>query len=117
MEINNKVVVLVTGGGTAIGRATSLLLAKRGATVIVNYSRSQSDAEETVRWINNEGERAVAVQADVSQNEEVRIMFEAIVQQFGTVDNPCRQGSLNLSQHPKKPIIHLLVLVLHIFQL
>jgi 3-oxoacyl-[acyl-carrier protein] reductase len=85
MEINNKV-VLVTGGGTGIGRATSLMLAKRGATVIVNYSRSQSDAEETVRWINNEGGRAVAMQADVSQDKEVRIMIETIVQQFGTVD-------------------------------
>ncbi|MFY0544041.1 SDR family NAD(P)-dependent oxidoreductase [Brevibacillus sp. H7] len=85
MEIKNKV-VLVTGGGTGIGRATSLMLAKRGATVIVNYSRSQSDAEETVRWINNEGGRAVAVLADVSQDKEVRIMIETIVQQFGTVD-------------------------------
>lgn len=85
MEINNKV-VLVTGGGTGIGRATSLMLAKRGATVIVNYSRSQSDAEETVRLINNQGGRAVAVQADVSQDKEVRIMVQTIVQQFGTVD-------------------------------
>lgn len=85
MEINNKV-VLVTGGGTGIGRATSLMLAKLGAAVIVNYSRSQSDAEETVRWINNEGGRAVAMQADVSQNKEVRTMVETIVQQFGIVD-------------------------------
>lgn len=85
MEIKNKV-VLVTGGGTGIGRATSLALAKRGATVIVNYSRSQSDAEETVRLIQNKGGRAVAMQADVSQDKEVRMMIETIVQQFGTVD-------------------------------
>ncbi len=85
MELNNKV-VLVTGGGTGIGRATSLALAERGATVIVNYSRSQSDAEETVRRINHEGGRAVAMQANVSQDKEVRIMIETIVQQFGTVD-------------------------------
>jgi 3-oxoacyl-[acyl-carrier protein] reductase len=52
----------------------------------VNYSRSQSDAEETVRWINNEGGLAIAVQADVSQDKEVRIMIETIVQHFGTVD-------------------------------
>jgi 3-oxoacyl-[acyl-carrier protein] reductase len=85
MELKNKV-ALVTGGGTGIGRATSFELAKRGTTVIVNYSRSQSDAEETVRRINNEGGRAVAVQADVSKDREVRIMIETIVQQFGTVD-------------------------------
>ncbi|MFC0216563.1 SDR family NAD(P)-dependent oxidoreductase [Paenibacillus chartarius] len=85
MEINNKV-VLVTGGGTGIGRATSLMLAKRGAAVIVNYSRSQSDAEETVRCIRSDGGRAAAVQADVSQDSQVRAMIESIVQQFGTVD-------------------------------
>ncbi|MFD1775831.1 SDR family NAD(P)-dependent oxidoreductase [Paenibacillus rhizophilus] len=85
MELNNQV-VLVTGGGTGIGRATSFALAKRGATVIVNYSRSQSDAEETVQWIINQGGRAAAIQADVSQDNEVRNMIETIVQQFGTVD-------------------------------
>ncbi|BCG57768.1 SDR family NAD(P)-dependent oxidoreductase [Paenibacillus sp. URB8-2] len=85
MELNNQV-VLVTGGGTGIGRATSFALAKRGATVIVNYSRSQSDAEETVQWIINQGGRAATIQADVSQDNEVRNMIETIVQQFGTVD-------------------------------
>lgn len=57
MELKNKV-ALVTGGGTGIGRATSVALAQRGATVVVNYSRSQADAEETVRRINDEGGRA-----------------------------------------------------------
>ena len=85
MELNNKV-VLVTGGGTGIGRATSLLLAQRGATVIVNYARSQSEAEATVREIQAEGGQAVALQADVSRDQEVRAMVQSAVQQFGTVD-------------------------------
>jgi 3-oxoacyl-[acyl-carrier protein] reductase len=46
MDLKNKV-SLVTGGGTGIGRATCLALAKRGAAVVVNYSRSKADAEET----------------------------------------------------------------------
>lgn len=85
MELKNKV-ALVTGGGTGIGRATSLELAKRGAAVIVNYSRSQSEADETVRQINNEGGQAVALQADVAKDEEVRSMIQAAVKHFGTVD-------------------------------
>ncbi|MEK4006020.1 SDR family NAD(P)-dependent oxidoreductase [Paenibacillus sp. FSL H3-0333] len=85
MQIYHKV-VLVTGGGTGIGRFTSLMLASRGATVVVNYSRSQAEAEETVRLINEEGCHAIGVQADVSKDKEVRSMIETIVQQFGTVD-------------------------------
>ncbi|MED4583635.1 SDR family NAD(P)-dependent oxidoreductase [Brevibacillus choshinensis] len=84
MEVKNKV-VLVTGGGTGIGRATSLELAKRGAIVIVNYSRSQSAADETVRLINSERGHAVAIQADVSKDNEVRTMIQTIIQHFGTI--------------------------------
>jgi 3-oxoacyl-[acyl-carrier protein] reductase len=85
MEINHKV-VLVTGGGTGIGRATSLLLGKRGAIVAVNYSRSQEDAEQTVQSIHDQGGRAVAIKADVSQDNEVRHMIDTIVRQFGRID-------------------------------
>ncbi|MGC5327743.1 SDR family NAD(P)-dependent oxidoreductase [Brevibacillus sp. SYSU BS000544] len=85
MKLQNKVAI-VTGGGTGIGRATSFELAKRGATVIVNYSRSHSDAEQTVRQITDEGGRALAIQADVSRDNEVRLMVQTVVQQFGTVD-------------------------------
>jgi 3-oxoacyl-[acyl-carrier protein] reductase len=85
MELKNKV-ALVTGGGTGIGRATCLALAKRGVAVAVNYSRSKADAEETAQIINYEGGRAIAIQADVSRDKEVREMVDTIVQRFGTVD-------------------------------
>ncbi len=85
MELQNTV-ALVTGGGTGIGRATCLALARRGATIAVNYSRSQAEADETVHLINHEGGRAIALQADVSQDREVRAMVEAIVGQFGSID-------------------------------
>ncbi len=85
MDLKNKV-ALVTGGGTGIGKATCIALAERGATVIVNYSRSQADADETVQTIKSSGGRAIAIQADVSQDREVREMVNTIVQQFETVD-------------------------------
>lgn len=85
MKLLNKT-ALVTGGGTGIGRATALMLAKRGAIVAVNYSRSEIDAQETVRLIRQDGGRAMAVQADVSQDTEVRAMLAAVVERFGTVD-------------------------------
>ncbi|WP_058830962.1 SDR family NAD(P)-dependent oxidoreductase [Paenibacillus polymyxa] len=85
MDLHQKV-ALVTGGGTGIGRAICIELADRKATVVVNYSRSKDDAEETVRMILEQGGSAIALQADVSQDREVRDMVEQIVQQYGTVD-------------------------------
>ncbi|OCT13422.1 3-ketoacyl-ACP reductase [Paenibacillus pectinilyticus] len=85
MLLQNKV-ALVTGGGTGIGRSVSLTLAKRGAVVAVNYSRSKEDAEETVQQIRDDGGRAMAIQANVSNNSEVIDMVAAIAEQFGAID-------------------------------
>ncbi|MFD1953080.1 SDR family NAD(P)-dependent oxidoreductase [Paenibacillus thailandensis] len=85
MDLNNKV-ALVTGGGTGIGKATSFALAERGAVVVVNYSRSHAEAEETVQAILDGGGRAMAVQANVANDEEVRRMVDAAAQRYGAVD-------------------------------
>ncbi|MCY8801719.1 SDR family NAD(P)-dependent oxidoreductase [Bacillus spizizenii] len=85
MNVMNKI-ALVTGGGTGIGRAASMELAKRGAIVAVNYTRSQSEAEETVEMIQRDGGRAFAIQADVSKNSEVQDMVRLIVKIYGPID-------------------------------
>ncbi|MFB8374775.1 SDR family NAD(P)-dependent oxidoreductase [Paenibacillus taichungensis] len=78
-------VALVTGGGTGIGRATSILLANRGAIVAVNYSRSKDEAEETVQHILNAGGHAFAVRANVASDVEVRQMLASITDKVGPV--------------------------------
>ena len=85
MNLKHKVAV-VTGGGTGIGRAVALTLSKRGAAVAINYSRSEADAEETVQLIRASGGRAIAVQADISQDDKVRTMVDEVAQAFGTID-------------------------------
>jgi 3-oxoacyl-[acyl-carrier protein] reductase len=85
VDLNGKV-ALVTGGGTGIGRAISLELARRGAGVGVNYARSREEAEGTAREIEASGGRALAVQADVSRQQDVTRMVEAIVATFGGID-------------------------------
>ncbi|MBE1445177.1 SDR family NAD(P)-dependent oxidoreductase [Paenibacillus sp. OAS669] len=85
MDLKHKVAI-VTGGGTGIGKAVSIALAERGASVVVNYSRSQAEAEETVRQIRSQGGNAIAICADVSRESEVKEMINTAVQQLGAID-------------------------------
>ena len=79
-------VALVTGGGTGIGRATSLLFAKEGADVAVDYSRSQKEAETTADEIRKMGRKALAVCADVSDDGAVREMVGRTATELGRLD-------------------------------
>ena len=77
---------LVTGGARGIGRAVCQMLAAEGARVAVNYQRQAAAAEETVRLIETEAERAIAVQADVSNENDVRRMVDTVRRELGPVD-------------------------------
>ncbi len=79
-------VALVTGGGTGIGKATSLLFAREGADVAVNFSRSRSDAEDTASEIRQLGSQAIAVCADISNDDAVRSMVGRVVKTLGRLD-------------------------------
>ena len=83
--MQNKVAI-VTGGGTGVGRATSLALARLGCHVVVNYSRSREEAEATVQEIAALGVRALAVQADVADDAACRSMVARTVETLGRVD-------------------------------
>ncbi|WP_459500640.1 SDR family NAD(P)-dependent oxidoreductase [Bacillus sp. C1] len=85
MDIEDKVVI-ITGGGTGIGKATALKLASLGAKVVINYSRSEKEALETVNEIKQRGGTAIAVMANVANKEEVEEMVSQTVNRFGTVD-------------------------------
>jgi 3-oxoacyl-[acyl-carrier protein] reductase len=85
MKLKDKVVV-VTGGGTGIGRGMCLRFAEEGATVAINYSKSKAQAEEVVDRINRLGGRAVDIQADVSRDREARQLIEKTVAHFGRLD-------------------------------
>lgn len=79
-------VALVTGGGRGIGRAVSETLARRGAAVAVNYSRSADAAEGVVKAIEAAGGRAIAVQFDVADEQGVELGFKQVVEAFGGLD-------------------------------
>jgi 3-oxoacyl-[acyl-carrier protein] reductase len=79
-------VALITGSGTGIGRSAALMLADRGYDIVVNYSRSADDAASTVQEIESRGTRAIAIQADVSDDTDVRRLVDSTVQKFGGLD-------------------------------
>src|SRR5580700_3006061 len=78
-------VVLVTGGGSGIGRAIATLFAEEGASVVVNDVVLES-AQKTVDGMGAAGARSLAVKADVSSSAEVKAMFEQIAARYGALD-------------------------------
>ncbi len=85
MKLSGKTAI-VTGSAVGVGRAAALELAKRGANVVVNYSRSEREAGETLAGVERLGAKALLVRADVSQDQEVRAMVERACDSFGSVD-------------------------------
>lgn len=79
-------VAIVTGGSRGIGRATSLALAQAGATVVINYRGNQAAADELVALIEKADGRALAIQADVSQSEDVERLFKQSMDTYGRLD-------------------------------
>jgi 3-oxoacyl-[acyl-carrier protein] reductase len=77
---------LVTGGGTGTGCAICFALAAEGCSVVVNYSRSKKDAEETAEEISKLGSPCIAVKADVSRDAEVREMVGRTTKELGRLD-------------------------------
>jgi 3-oxoacyl-[acyl-carrier protein] reductase len=79
-------VAIVTGGSRGIGAAISKRLAKDGATVVVNYSRSPESADRVVAEIQASGGKAVAVQADISDLAAIDRLFAKNLELHGKLD-------------------------------
>ncbi len=78
-------VIIVTGGSRGIGAAISRRAAKRGFDVCVNYARAKDRAEEVVQDVIQAGQRAIAVQADVSTETGVVELFRQTDAELGSV--------------------------------
>ncbi|MET0310505.1 MAG: SDR family oxidoreductase [Burkholderiaceae bacterium] len=105
--MDNKV-LLVTGGSRGIGAATALLAAKKGYAVAVNYTANPGAAEDVASFIRTGGGKAIAVRADVSREDEVLAMFQAVdaqlgrltalVNNAGVVDRPQRVDEMSVER-------------------
>ncbi|NMP32605.1 SDR family oxidoreductase [Thalassotalea sp. M1531] len=86
MSLKGKV-VLITGGGRDIGKACALDIAKQGATVVVTYLSSSNSANQLVEEISELGQKAIAIKADLTRQENVDNVVNTVIDEFGQLDS------------------------------
>jgi NAD(P)-dependent dehydrogenase (short-subunit alcohol dehydrogenase family) len=97
-DLKDKVGV-VTGGGTGIGKATALAMARAGAALVIG-NRDAARGEEVVRLIVQDGGRAVFQRTDVSKHDDVRALIGRAVAEFGRLDLAFNNAGMDGQQVP-----------------
>lgn len=90
-------IALITGAGSGIGRAMTVLFAREGAAVLA-ADVNQAGADETVRLVRDAGGRAEALKADVSRSADVQAMIAGCLQAFGRIDVLCNNAGIGSTQ-------------------
>jgi 3-oxoacyl-[acyl-carrier protein] reductase len=85
MTLENKVCI-VTGSATGIGAAAAIKLAERGAHIVVNYSKSEREAKETLAACEAKGAQVILAKADISSDEDCRSLAKAALDKWGRID-------------------------------
>jgi len=90
---------LVTGGSSGIGAAVARALADAGAKVVVNYAAAEDKARQVIDAIHAAGGEAMAIRADVSQEDQVRAMFSTMCEAYGSIDILVNNAGLQHDAH------------------
>lgn len=77
---------VVTGGARGIGKAISVMLAREGARVAINYERNANAARDTLKLIEDSGGRGMIVQADVASESDVNRMMAQVREELGPIE-------------------------------
>ena len=78
--------ILITGSSKGIGKATALRFAKDGNNIIINYLADKNSADNVVSEIKKLGSNAIAIQSDVTKEDEAKKLIDLSIQEFKTID-------------------------------
>ena len=90
---------LITGGDSGIGRAVAIAFAREGADVaVVHLPNEEEDARETTKWVEQAGRKALAVPADIRDEQQCRQLVEQVAQEFGQIDILVNNAAYQMNQ-------------------
>lgn len=96
----NGAVVIVTGSGTGVGAATVKRLAERGANVVVNFTRSRDEAEETATVCRAIGVETELVQADIADDAACRALVQVAIDRWRRLDGLVNNAAVTIKSDP-----------------
>jgi 3-oxoacyl-[acyl-carrier protein] reductase len=100
-DLSGKVAI-VTGGSRGIGRAICLALAEAGADILLNYSRSDKEADKVKKEIEKFGRKCVTVRANVANFQQAQGLGKAVMSHFGKVDILVNNAGINRDRTLKR---------------
>lgn len=83
--LNNKT-ILITGGSSGIGAATAVIFAQGGANIAITYKDNKEGAEKIVNQIKKIGRKAIAIQADLIEENRAKFVVDRVIEEFGSID-------------------------------
>jgi len=95
---------LITGGDSGIGRAVALAFAREGADVLISYLNEESDAAQTVKTVQKEGRKCIAIGGDIGEESHCQRLVERAVKEFGKIDVLVNNAAFQMSRESLEEI-------------
>lgn len=95
---------IITGGDSGIGRAVAIAFAREGADVLISYLSETEDAEETAKYVEEAGRKAVLLDGDISEEAHCKKIIDKAVEEFGRIDILVNNAAFQMSRESLQDI-------------
>lgn len=95
---------IITGGDSGIGRAVAIAFAREGADVVISYLNEDKDAEETAKYVEEAGRKAVLIPGDISQEEHCQSIINKAIEELGEIDILVNNAAYQMSHESLQEI-------------